>query len=235
MIDGHGDDIWRYNDKVKHNFSTNIHSAFDHSRLMEHIALSVGTVTSYPEPEPRSVERLIASINGVDSANVMVTNGATESIYLLAQSAGRCHSAIVVPTFSEYKDACTLHSHRISLVDSLSDIPDGCGMVWLCNPNNPTGIVTSKDRLLKAAENHPGTVFVIDQAYADYTLSATLTAREAVDAGNIILLGSLTKRFGVPGLRIGYSVGCAETIGRAKEWRMPWSVKSTQPFLHHYF
>lgn len=224
MIDGHGDDIWRFKDKVKHNFSTNIHSAFDHSQLMEHIALSVGSVTSYPEPEPRSVESLIASINGVDSANVMVTNGATESIYLLAQSAGRCHSAIIVPTFSEYKDACKLHSHRISLVGSLSDIPDGCDMVWLCNPNNPTGKVTSKDMLLNTAANHPETVFIIDQAYADYTLLPTLTAREAVDAGNIILLGSLTKRFGVPGLRIGYSVGCAEVTGRAKQWRMPWSV-----------
>lgn len=226
MIYGHGDDLWHYAGKVKHNFSTNIRASFDLSPLMEILCADLATLTSYPEPEPVSVEKAIAEINGIRPEEVMVTNGATESIYLIARTGSGCHSAIIIPTFREYQDGCRMNGHRISFVSTLSEIPADSQMVWLCNPNNPTGTVTDRQRLLRVAARNPHKIFVIDQAYADYTPLQTLSARDALNAGNIILLGSLTKRFAVPGLRIGYSIANATLLSRVKAWRMPWAVNA---------
>lgn len=224
MIDGHGDDLWRYGGKVKHNFSTNIHSAFDHSPLMAHIASSADAILSYPEPEPVSVERKIADLHGCRQEEVMVTNGATEAIYMIAKEFSGSNSAIVSPTFREYQDACKMHGHQIDFIHSLNDISDSHKLVWLCNPNNPTGRIIPKDVLMEIIYENKDKVFVIDQAYSDYTLLPSLSAMDAVEAGNVILLGSLTKRFAVPGLRIGYAIGTKKLLDWVKRWRMPWSV-----------
>lgn len=224
MIDGHGDDIWRYGGKVIHNFSTNIHAAFDHSRLMKKLCEDKDTICSYPEPEPISVERKIAALHSCTSDEVMVSNGATESIYLIAKEFSGSKTSIIVPAFREYQDACQMHIHQITFLKTLEEMTKECELVWICNPNNPTGKVTDKELLLDIIIRYPDTVFVIDQAYSDYTSLPVLTAGDAIRAGNVILLGSLTKRFGVPGLRIGYSIGIRDTINRIKRWRMPWSV-----------
>lgn len=232
MIEGHGDDLWRYAGKIRHNFSTNIHSAFDHGPLMEMLARSGYAVASYPEPAPVSVERAVADMVGCMPDEVMAANGATEAIYLIAIEFAGKNSAILAPTFREYQDSCRMHSHKISFIDSLEVLSEsGKGgvterfdTVWLCNPNNPTGQVIPRERLLEVIAANPETVFVIDQAYSDYTLLPVLTARDAVEAGNVVLLGSLTKRFAVPGLRIGYAVGASVLLDRFSRWRMPWSV-----------
>lgn len=224
MIDGHGDDLWRYGERVRHNFSTNIHSAFDHSALMAHIASSAHAILSYPEPEPISVEKKIADMHGCKLEVVMVTNGATEAIYMIAKEFSGSNSAIVSPTFREYQDACKMHGHHIDFIQSLNDLSDEHRLIWLCNPNNPTGSVIPKDILLEIIAENKDKVFVIDQAYSDYTLLPTLSAMDAVEAGNMILLGSLTKRFAVPGLRIGYAIGAVDLISKVKRWRMPWAV-----------
>lgn len=209
---------------MKHNFSTNIHLAFDHSALMAHIASSADAILSYPEPEPISVEQKIADMQGCKPEEVMVTNGATEAIYMIAKEFSGSNSAIVSPTFREYQDACKMHGHQIDFIHLINEISVEHGLIWLCNPNNPTGKVIPKDFLLEIISENLDKVFVIDQAYSDYTLLPTLTAKEAVDVGNVILLGSLTKRFAVPGLRIGYAIGAKKLLDRVKGWRMPWSV-----------
>lgn len=224
MIDGHGDDIWRYGDKVRYNFSTNIHAAFDHSSLMERLMECQGVVTSYPEPVPVSVEKAVARLHGCDSAEVMVTNGATESIYLIARGYAGIKSVIIIPTFKEYQDACVMHGHDVVVVTGLDMIPDDAGMVWLCNPNNPTGRVVPREALLRIVKDNSDKIFVIDQAYGEYTTLPVLSAEDAVSAGNVVLLGSLTKRFAVPGLRIGYSIGAGDLMDNIRKWRMPWSV-----------
>lgn len=224
MIDGHGDDLWRYGGRVKHNFSTNIHSAFDHSPLMAHIASSADAILSYPEPEPVSVEKKIADLHRCRQEEVMVTNGATEAIYLIAKEFSGSNSVIVSPTFREYQDASKMHGHQIDFIHLLNEISDSHKLVWLCNPNNPTGRVIPKDVFMEIISENKDKVFVIDQAYSDYTLLPTLSAMDAVEAGNVILLGSLTKRFAVPGLRIGYAIGAKKLLDSVRRWRMPWSV-----------
>lgn len=85
MIQGHGDDLYRYGNRVEINFSTNIFNHFDHSPLFDFLARKLHLITSYPEPEPTTLEQAIARQNGVSPDSIMVTNGATEAIYLMAQ------------------------------------------------------------------------------------------------------------------------------------------------------
>ncbi|MDE6437933.1 MAG: aminotransferase class I/II-fold pyridoxal phosphate-dependent enzyme [Muribaculaceae bacterium] len=224
MTDGHGDDLYRYGDKVRSNFSTNICSAVDHTALLEHLAGMGERIKSYPEPTPVSVESCLAGQLDIPAEAVMVTNGATEAIYMIAQSRYGGRSQIVAPTFREYQDACRLFRHQIRFISGIDSVNSGSDLVWLCNPNNPTGNVTERDRLVECIHSHPDVLFVIDQAYADYTELPVLTAEDALTLPNVILLYSLTKLFAIPGLRIGYAVGNPATMAEVRRYRMPWSV-----------
>ena len=224
MIEGHGDDAYRYGCGIRYNFSTNVYGGFDHSGLMAHLCSKSDCIRSYPEPVPESVESALAALMGISSETVMVTNGATEAIYIMACEMSGRRSVVIAPTFSEYADACVMYSHRVDYVLSLDEVTDDAEMVWMCNPNNPTGRVTDKARLLTFIDSRPSTLFVVDQAYADYTVCPLITAREVVERPNVVILGSFTKRFAIPGLRIGYAVGNHELLARFKARRMPWSV-----------
>lgn len=224
MIKGHGDDLYSYGGKIKYNFSSNIFSGVEHSSLTNYMASSGMELNSYPEPDAISLEEKLAGCLGVSRDNVMVSNGATEAIYMIAHSFKNGRSAIVTPAFSEYEDACVMYDHDIEYVTSINDIPDNVSAVWLCNPNNPTGRVYHKGRLMEVIESNRDITFVIDQAYADYTVCPVVSEREAVKAGNVLMLGSFTKRFSVPGLRVGYMVGDEDLVRSVKSYRLPWSV-----------
>lgn len=98
--------------------------------------------------------------------------------------------------------------------------------MWLCNPNNPTGGVMPKDELIKAIEENPETVFVIDQSYGFFTKEPLLSAAEAVRYPNVVQLHSMTKRYAIPGLRLGYITANPALLEKIRAVRMPWSVNA---------
>lgn len=223
MIDGHGDDIHRYGG-IRINFSSNVYNGFSHDGLKAWLAKTMDGIVSYPEPEPLTAERAVAEAVGVMPGEVMLTNGATEAIYLIAQATAGSATAIVTPTFAEYADACRLHRHSITAIGSPDAMPDGTRTAWLCNPNNPTGTVTPLERLRDCIKRHPQTLFVVDASYAPFTGEPTLSAAEGTSLPNVLMVHSMTKAFAVPGLRLGYVTGQAETVNRIKRHRMPWAV-----------
>lgn len=223
MLNGHGDDIYRYAD-IRINFSSNVYNHFNHEGLFCHLADRLDAVVSYPEPTPATLEAELATLLGIAPDQLMVTNGATEAIYLVAQTFRRSKTAILVPTFSEYADACRLHEHTLCNIYSINEIPANAEMVWLCNPNNPTGTVIDKETLLEAFEKHPHTVFVIDASYAPFTAQPLITAAEAAKLPNTLMLHSMTKEFAIPGLRLGYLTANASVLDNIRLKRMPWSV-----------
>ena len=225
MLNGHGDDAYKYQD-IQTNFSSNVYNHFDQEGLFCYLADRLDDVMSYPEPTPASLEHEIASYIGLNADEVMVTNGATEAIYLTAQTFRCAKSAIVQPTFSEYADACRLHEHRICSIYRFDEIPERATMVWLCNPNNPTGHVIPKQRLLHDIASHPADIFVIDSSYAAYTDQDTPSALDIVSHDNAIMLCSMTKDYGVPGLRLGYIIANSRLLERVNSQRMPWSVNT---------
>lgn len=225
MIHGHGDDLYKY-DNVEINFSTNIYNHFDHSLLFKILAANLPKIKSYPEPSPETLEGALADKLAVESENVMATNGATEAIYLIAQCFKERIHHIVQPTFSEYADACRIYGCKTVNIAAINDasklgIND---VVWVCNPNNPTGQVLEHDILNGIIKGHPKTLFIVDQSYSTYTPKKTLQSKEAASHDNVLLLHSMTKDFGIPGLRLGYAVGNKALLSMVKHYRMPWSV-----------
>ena len=233
MIEGHGDDAYKYK-AIKINFSSNVYNHVDHSGLHQHLFQQMESIRTYPEPEPYSLEKVLAERFHLSSEEVCVTNGATEAIYLIAQTFRNQISAILMPTFSEYADACRLHGHKVVPIYNLNRLPDRGRLIWLCNPNNPTGEVREEEVLTACIKQNPQRIFVMDQSYEFFTQKALLTAREAAEFPNVILLHSMTKRFAVPGLRLGYITACKELLHEIRTQRMPWSVNQLAIEAGHY-
>ena len=225
MLHGHGDDIHKFSN-IKANFSSNILGKTDLSELYAYLTERMECLTAYPEPEPVALEAQIAAYYRIQSGEVCVTNGATEAIYLIAQAFRGSKSYVLQPTFSEYADACRLHGHRVKMIYSVDAIDDNADIVWLCNPNNPTGEALSDNKLKKLIESHPSVCFVIDQSYEDFTYKPLFPAAFATKTPQVILLHSATKRYAIPGLRLGYITASAALLQRIRIQRMPWSVNA---------
>ena len=227
MIFGHGDDLFQYGGRVKMNFSSNIFTHADLTPLTEYLATRLDVISSYPEPAPLTLERLLAEQLGIQPQQVMVTAGATEAIYLIAQLYRGYASVIPQPTFGEYEDACKQHGHIVSYFDNdaMEQLPEK-RVYWLCNPNNPTGNVMVKGLVSYVVRHHPQYIYVIDQSYESYTRKALLQPQEMTDCHNVLILHSMTKRYCVPGLRLGYVTGSPVILDRLRQLRQPWSVNA---------
>ena len=280
MIQGHGDDRYRFQRDIQADFSSNVYSHVDLEPLKAHLRARLDVIGRYPEPEPYTLEKALAVQLGIDPAAVCVTAGATEAIYLIAHAFTGSRSTILQPTFSEYADACRLFHHSIAsgylqsseLCAGLVEQPaflfcegsqqkrvpvapwekasetntraaeramrcrvkpgmtevvePGMAMVWMCNPNNPTGTVIPKEQLVQAIEDNLETIFVIDQSYGFFTREPLLNPVETVQYPNVLLLHSMTKRYAMPGLRLGYVTGHPALIEKIRVVRMPWSVNA---------
>lgn len=224
MINGHGDDTYRYQEEIRINFSSNVYYGVSHTKLFQHLTSCWNRVCAYPEPQPYTAEQALADTLRLHPEEVCMTNGATEAIYLIAQAFSKRCSGILMPTFSEYADACRLHGHRVKDVYDPEHLPAEADIIWVCNPNNPTGHVIPLSTLKTWLEKYPSTLFVIDQSYEHFTEEALFTAHQAVAYPNLILLHSMTKQYALPGLRIGYLTASAHLTARIRRVRMPWSV-----------
>src|SRR5574344_1077030 len=204
MIEGHGDDGYRFGGKIVSNFSSNIYSNGFLPLVQEYLSTHLSCIGNYPHPQAEPLRTTLAHFHHIEPKEVCVTNGATEAIYLIAQTFSGEKSTVLLPTFSEYADACQMHGHRVKRIYNLKSVPEDTRLLWLCNPNNPTGTVIEKQALTHFITTHRSMLIIIDQSYEDFTLCPLFSAKEACSFDNVILLHSLTKRFGVPGLRIGY-------------------------------
>jgi len=227
MTYGHGDDTYRYGDQIKINFSSNIYQRADLSELKQYLATRLDAIGNYPEPEPRALEALIAEKLEISPDMVMVTNGANEAIYLIAQLYRPWASVIPQPTYNEYADACRMFGHTISYDrnDELNILPED-RIYWLCNPDNPTGNVLLKSLITHIIRKHPRYLHVIDQSYANYTLQPMLQPKELLDCYNVMIIQSLSKKYCVPGLRLGYLTASPIIIERLRDIRQPWTVNA---------
>lgn len=216
----------KYGKKIVSNFSSNVYNRIDHSGLYQRLNERLSTICSYPEPMPYSLESEIARRYSLTPRQVCVTNGATEAIYLIAQVFQGRISAVLGPTFSEYADACRVHRHKVKPFYSLDALPEDAELVWICNPNNPTGEVRNKEDLKALVDSHPDKLFIFDQSYEYFTLKSLLGIKEAASFPNVILLHSMTKQYAIPGLRVGYFTASEGLTDDVRCRRMPWSVNS---------
>lgn len=218
MIEGHGDDAYKYKD-IKSDFSSNICAHGSHQDLLNHLAAHPELIDHYPEPEAWTLERMLAERHDIDPKQVIVTSGATEAIYLIAQTF-RFKPIIPEPTFSEYADACAMYDEQWTMDNGRWTMYDG-QCCWLCNPNNPTGEVYDQLFIDKMMAEHE--LVVIDQSYANYTDRPVCCDCIAT---NLILIHSMTKDYGVPGLRLGYITAHESLTEQIRRHMRPWSVSA---------
>ena len=227
MIFGHGDDTYRYGDQVKMNFSSNIYQKADLTGLKEHLSSHLDVIRHYPAPVAQELEEMIASKLEIPANMVMVTSGANEAIYLIAQLYHGWASVIPQPTYHEYEDACRMFGHLISYerTDDLEILPQD-RIYWLCNPDNPTGNVILKPLLMRIIKQNPRYLHVLDQSYQDYTIQPMIQPKEVADCYNAMLIRSFSKKYCIPGLRLGYITASPIVIDRLRQIRQPWTVNT---------
>lgn len=227
MTSGHGDDRHLYPEiDIKYDFSSNVPAHPDHSELWIHLNKHQEIISRYPEPEPYTLEAEIAEKYDIDPECVLVTNGATEAIFLVAHLLQGKSSGIVQPTFSEYMDAATLFQHSIQVLTSPLQTNERLDAIWCCNPNNPTGTTWEHQSLLESVDRSPETTFIFDQSYYSFTPKEVISHQEVTTRPNIIAIFSLTKKYALPGLRLGYLVTSKRMAQEIRRLRMPWSVNA---------
>jgi threonine-phosphate decarboxylase len=231
MLYGHGDDARHQSREIRDDFSSNIRPDGPPPGLLGHLRTRIDVVTRYPDAGARDLAARFAAATGVLPENTLITAGATAAIYLVAQTFRRKHSCIITPTFSEYEDAAKIHGHTLSFatragLHATANAALPAGVLWLCEPNNPTGEILPREQLLALVDAQPATVFVIDQSYAGFCPAPQLCATDAATRDNLILIHSLTKTLGIPGLRLGAVVSSAALIAQITRHVQPWSVNA---------
>ncbi|MFO8002157.1 MAG: threonine-phosphate decarboxylase CobD [Marinilabilia sp.] len=228
MIEGHGDDLHKYGD-IRANFSSNVNPAGPPPALIEHLRDSISLVACYPEPKAGNLAREIETAEGLKPDTVLVTSGAVEAFYLLADWLAGKRSLIYTPSFSEYEDACQVAGHEVIFRDHWhfeEDNQAGMDVVWICNPNNPDGRMYGPETICHRLEENPETLFVVDEAYVDFTQENISLIDEVRRFPNLVVVRSMTKRFAIPGLRLGYLVADREVMEALKQKLMPWRINA---------
>jgi len=235
----HGGDI--YTNKNCMDFSANINFMGMPASVQRAAAEAVGASVFYPDPRCRELRCAIAAMEDVPVDYIFCGNGAVDVIFSLAQAVRPRRALLPVPSFHEYRQAldaagceivsCPMREKDGFLLceDFLNRITPDIQMIFLCNPNNPTGLLTEKEflkQILRRCEA-AGTWLVLDECFMDLTseqerysmLSCT------ADSDRLFVLKAFTKSFAMPGLRLGYGV-CRnrKLLDRMEEVSPPWRV-----------
>ncbi len=219
-------------------FSVNS-NAFGPSPLVRQ-AISDIPIDRYPDRESLALRRALAGRLRVPIDQILVGNGTAELIWLTAIAflvAGE-DVLLIGPTFGEYERAarlmdCTIHhllarqeNGFVFLASDIADKLDSSAfrLVFLCNPNNPTGQVLPRDILYAWAQKHPDTLFVVDEAYIAFVpgLESAISQKHR----NILTLRSMTKDHSLAALRLGYAVADQEIIQALINVRPAWNVNA---------
>lgn len=228
MIYGHGDDIHGSQREVKANFSTNVWYGADPVFIRRLVAECAETVMHYPEPAAVSFCEAVAAYHGVTTRQVMAGNGATELFYLIAHAFAGNRTALFVPSFREYEDACVLYGHDLSFFRRQEErkIPEDIRLMFICNPNNPDGKMWAEREIRDLLEGNPEMTLVVDESFIRFAPSVRTACRLLPDYPNLLVVRSMTKDYAIPGLRLGYMLGDAGLLGNIARYRQPWSVNA---------
>ena len=237
MLHGHGDDGYRHSRSIRADFSTNVWYGGPPAGLQEYVFGQWASVTRYPEVLAESLAAQVAAHHAVAPEQVLVGSGTTESIYLVAQTWAGRRTTILTPAFAEYEDAARLHGHKLHFLPweelHASTVLD-TDLIFICNPNNPTGSVLEQRVLLALLENNPRTVFVLDEAFLEFTVCVQTAIALLARFPNLLVMRSMTKAYAIPGLRLGYVVASAALVAQLTYHKMPWAVNALAAAAGHF-
>ncbi|HHW18233.1 MAG TPA: histidinol-phosphate transaminase [Firmicutes bacterium] len=213
-------------------------SPFDFPREMKERALKILKETPfnrYPGKIVKEVQELLARFSGVSEDMLVLGNGCDEIIQMILLGFGVSRKAVIpVPTFSMYKIAALVTGaqpveipltpgFRLNTREILARAKDKAGVIFICNPNNPTGNLFPYEDIETILE---GTRFLVavDEAYWDFGSMTALKLMEKYE--RLVILRTLSKSFGLAGLRIGYAIARPEVARELQKVRQPYNMDS---------
>ncbi|MFF2249338.1 Rv2231c family pyridoxal phosphate-dependent protein CobC [Streptomyces sp. NPDC058142] len=199
--------------------------------LREHIADSLGGLAAYPDG--RAAREAVARRHGLPVEQALLTAGAAEAFVLLARALKVRHPVVVHPQFTEPEAALRDAGHAVDRVLLREEdgfrldpeaVPEDADLVVIGNPTNPTSVLHPAALIAQLAR--PGRVLVVDEAFMD----AVPGEREALagrsDVPGLVVLRSLTKTWGLAGLRIGYVLAEPDTVAELERAQPLWPVST---------
>ena len=234
MLSGHGGNIKQICNKYGLSpdeiidFSASINPLGCPEIVRKAVSEQFNEILTYPDSQCTELRRIIAGKISCDESNVIIGNGSNELFYLIPRALKPEKGVLLHPTFGEFKDAfCNSNVDVVEIITDdknfpvintnisrLKSVEDG--MVLLCNPNNPTGQLIRREDIIELVNDNPKRVIVIDEAFMDFVENSEKYSviKDAPLMDNLIVVRSLTKFYGFPGLRLGYLVANESIVSR---------------------
>lgn len=214
-------------------FSTSVNPLGMHHAVRRRILDSIDEATQYPDAAARTLEKNIASYMRVHSDWVVAGNGATEIIHNICRILAGQNTMAPSPGFGEYGVAASLCGSAVSTYDAYPNglpesIPPDC-CVFVCNPSNPAGELLNHNNILEMCSEAAdvGSTLVVDECFIEMTPGRDESIIPYIrEYDNVVVLRSLTKSFGLAGLRVGYCIAGHALSTELRRIRIPWSVNA---------
>lgn len=220
-------------------FSANINPLGPPKILKENWDCMLHTITEYPDPAGTALKKKLSHQEGLQGNQILLGNGGAEIISLIGRMLAGKKAVIVQPAFSEYEEACRVNRCQVQYHQLLSDswewTDDGLSgklqnadALFLCNPNNPTGVYYHKSiihHLLEECRRHQ-CLLIVDEAFYDFLPEYEPIAQYINDYPNLLIIRSMTKMFAIPGLRLGYLLADPAVIKRVAGFQPHWSTNA---------
>ncbi len=203
--------------------------------------LSDTSIACYPDTEASELKQSLAQKLNISQDRLIIGSGSTELIRLVATAYLDSDDLVLIPqpTYGEYETACLLANACVlkqpvlkepNFQPDIKEFPSLLQkhrpkVVFLCNPNNPTGQYISKGKFTEIMSSTRDSLVILDEAYIAFTENAW-TSLDLIDHNNLIILRSMTKDYALAGLRLGYAIAAEPIISVLKRVRPPWNVNA---------
>lgn len=233
----HGGDIYEYDDVL--DFSSNVNPLKMPVQVIKSIQKAIDSIHLYPDDKVTVLRENIAKKYKLKKENVICGNGAADLIYRFVFAIKPKKALLLAPTFAEYEQALNkipdvildyyyMNSTDFTVnADLLDKIDESFDVIFICNPNNPTGKLADYgllEKILVKCQANNIKVF-IDECFMDFVEEKESLISKINDFQNLVILKAFTKMYGLAGLRLGYAISKdAKLLEDMKKIWAPWSV-----------
>ncbi len=251
----HGGNIYEVAKKLRKDpseildFSASINPMAPPPGLEQNLFQKFPLARNYPDINNTELISLLAETHNCSTHQVMVANGSTEIIYLLPHALGIRSALIVSPSFSEYENAlmlarCSVVLAQASESNEFQPTKDFISYyleqmrvdaVLLANPNSPAGALLDEETLnwILFLCKSTGSLVVLDEVFVDFCESRSF--KTLINSHrNLLIIRSMTKFYGLAGLRLGYALGSPMLISKLKKHQPPWSINTLAQYAGIY-
>ncbi len=193
-------------------------------------------INRYPDPNQTKLKNILSGIKNVAVENILLGNGSDEVLDLIFRAfcePGKDNVMVNPPTYGMYEVLANMNNvackkvqltpdFQLDTVNALANIDANTKVLFICSPNNPTGNLLQKEAILELVENVNALV-VIDEAYIDFT-NVESWSKEINNYPNLIVTQTLSKAYGMAGIRLGICYANSEIISILKKIKMPYNV-----------